>query len=486
MFWKNVKIHLFDKFIPKHPRRWSITFRHTMIYTFSVLSILFITTLTLYWIFTARLEKENQKFLINNMLVLQTLLQNQSNYSKEFLREEIVVEPAIYHYFVRVVDETGQILLETPGMSENVPIAAFQEILPVSTDTFPATYWDFQKKNHKTKHFLLMTALVGHHQNPNQDRMIQIAKDISAERNIVVDYRRGLLFVLLIGVIFSASIGVWVTRKGLQPLREITQSTQRITIERLKERLDPYFWPSELSELAIAFNGMLDRIENGFTRLSQFSGDLAHELRTPISNLMGEAEIALSRSRNNEEYREVLGSSLEELERLSYMIDNLLFLARAENPQTVVTYAAFETHKMMQDMCDFYEVIAEEKNIKLYHQGNALIKADAFMVRRAVSNLISNAIKHTFSGGLISLSSGVHDDKKPYISISDNGEGIATTHLPHLFDRFYRVDSARSQQTGGTGLGLAIVKFIMDLHGGSVSVVSQIGKGTTVSLLFPA
>lgn len=483
MFWKKEQTIRLTPRLFFNLSRWSITFRLACIYTLSALCILVITTLTLYWFFTTRLEKENHKFLANNVLVLQKALLNTSTKSDHFLQEEIILEPAIYHYYVRVLDETGNILHETPEMSNHVPVSAFSQLSPKEAELFSTTYWKLERKHHKTKHYLLMSALANDPQY--HDRFIQIAKDISAERDIINDYRRGLLFVLLFGVIFSAIIGVLVTRKGLKPLRDITQSTQRISISRLKERLNPSSWPSELSTLATAFNAMLDRIENGFTRISYFSGDLAHELRTPITNLMGEAEIILSRPRTNDEYREVLESSLEELERLSHMIDNLLFLARAENPQSVLAYSTLEAKAVMKNICDFYEAIAEEKNVKIYHQGNIFVKADPLMLSRALSNLVSNALKHTPSGGLITLTSWLDDNQSCHFSISDNGEGIPREHLPHLFDRFYRVDSARSQRTGGTGLGLSIVRFIMDLHRGQVLINSHPSKGTTVTLIFP-
>ena len=479
MSWKIVKsiIQLFNR----APANWSITSRLTWTYTFSAFCILITTALTLYWIFTTRLEKENYKFLVNNILILQKALQNKKNSNADFLNEEIVLEPAIYHYYVRVIDENGQILHETPGMSDKVDMAPFSQIIPKADDHFPAIYWKSERKNHRTKYYLLLNAQVAQDDN----RYIQIAKDISSERDIIIDYRRALFFVLLIGVFFTAIIGALVTRKGLKPLRDIIESTQKISISRLKERLNPASWPSELSALATALNGMLDRIEEGFTRISHFSGDLAHELRTPITNLMGEAEIVLSRQRTTTEYREVLESSLEELERLSSMIDNLLFLARAENPQTVLSYSTLDMQNVMTKICDFYEALAEEKNIKIYHHGNSLVSADSLMLNRAINNLVSNALKHTPAGGLITLKTWLNDNGACLIAVSDNGEGIPAEHLPHLFDRFYRVDSARSQHTGGTGLGLAIVRFIMDLHRGDVIIESQPGSGTTVTLIFP-
>lgn len=482
MLWKTVKAF-------KVPSQWSMTTRLICIYTLSAFFVLMISAVSLYWIFTTRLEKEDYRFLVNNVLILKKIIQTQVNSNeqefKDALHEEVMLEPLVSHYYIRLVNDKGQSFLETPKMTSLIPLAIFDTIKPQGPDSFPTQYWITKiKKDHK-KYFLLINALYDQPTAISQHWMIQIAMDISAEREIIIDYRQGLLLVLLLGVICSGGLGIIVTRHALQPLKEMTASTERITIARLQERLNPYLWPRELSTLAIAFNKMLDRIEEGFTRLSQFSGDLAHELRTPINNLMGEAEIILSRPRNGDEYRVVLESSIEELGRLSSMIENLLFLARAENPRSAVEFKMLPMQDVLRDVCDFYEAIAEEKGITLKTNANGLVKADSLMLRRAVGNLLSNALKYSPAQSEIVLSGGYDKPNCVTISVSDQGEGIPKEHLPHLFDRFYRVDSARSQETGGTGLGLAIVKFIMDLHKGQVSIRSEVGQGTIVKLLFP-
>jgi len=487
MLWKTAKTINITQFLPHSQTQWSMTLRLAWIYTLSAFCILMVCALSLYWIFTSRLEQENYRFLVNNILILSKILETQATSTeharREALREEVILEPAIYHYYVRMVDDTGQTFMETPGMSKLIPAAEFSTIVPERPGDYPTKYWmTFVKHDHK-KNFLLINASVDKNTLAGKNWGIQIAMDISSEREIIIDYRRGLLIVLLLGVICSAGLGVIVTRRGLQPLRDMTYSAQQITIARLKDRLDPSSWPCELSALAMAFNNMLDRIEEGFTRLSQFSGDLAHELRTPITNLMGEAEIALSRQRSNDEYREVLESSTEELSRMSLMIENLLFLARAENPRAAVTFSTVNIENIMKDVCDFYEAAAEEKQVKLLYQGDAIVTADALMLRRAVSNLVANALKYSQPSSHIQLVT-IKKDKQVSIAVVDEGPGIPSEHLPHIFDRFYRVDSARSQSTGGTGLGLAIVKFIMDLHKGHVIIDSEMGKGTVVTLLF--
>ena len=243
-------------------------------------------------------------------------------------------------------------------------------------------------------------------------------------------------------------------------------------------------WPRELAGLASEFDAMLQRLEDSFQRLSQFSADIAHELRTPINNLMGEAEVALTRERNSKEYASVIASSLEEYHRLAELIDSLLFLARAENADLSLQKSWFRVADELAQPLSYHELQATESEVTLSFSGDAPLFADSTLFRRAISNVVSNALKHTPPGGNVTVEvAAVHDAVK--ISIKDDGVGISPEHLPRLFDRFYRVDASRAAATAGTGLGLAIVKSIVDLHGGSVTIESELGNGTLVTLVFP-
>lgn len=470
----------------KAQHRWSISLRLVFIYTLSAFILLLLCVFSLYWMFSSRLEKENIQFLADKVLVIQKILQNQPIVIPA-LREEVLSEPAIYHYYVRIIAATGKIFIETPHMQTKIPAFAFNNVTAKTAAPFNITHWsEVEKDNTSKKYYLLMTAIVNVQSTNTTNYLIQMAIDISKEQKIIEDYQNDLTLVLLLGIILSAAVGVLVTRQGLQPLNEITRSAHRITLSQLEERLEPTTLPKELAVLAIAFNKMLDRIQEGFTRLKQFSEDLAHEFRTPINNLMGEAEIILSKPRDNAEYRQTLESIVEEFERLSQMIENILFLARSENPQQAMKYTVIKLDEMFSDIIDFFNVVADEKQISLRWEvkNNLSIKADATMLRRALSNLIANALKYTSAGGKITLSAHTKKDTVE-ISVRDTGIGIAAEHIPHLFDRFYRVDSARSHHTGGTGLGLALVKLIMDLHHGNVTITSEINQGTVVTLIFP-
>ena len=232
---------------------------------------------------------------------------------------------------------------------------------------------------------------------------------------------------------------------------------------------------------------MLERLEQSFTRISRFSADIAHELRTPLNNLLGEIEVALSRSRAAEDYRDTLVSSVEECGRLARLIDNLLFLARAEAPKAVMTREALDLAAELATMCNFYEAAANEVGVRLIvaEHGRAVAEVNRLLFQRAMNNLVTNALAHTPTGGSVTLAAS-GDATRTVVEVVDTGCGIPATDLPHVFDRFYRVDQARQSGEGAhVGLGLSLVKSIVELHGGTVHISSELGRGTKVTLRFP-
>lgn len=303
------------------------------------------------------------------------------------------------------------------------------------------------------------------------------------------DYWQTLLITSFFGIISSALLGFLLASRSMKPVKNITQAMKKINVSKLELRLDTEEnWPEEFINLANHFNAMLHRLENSFKHLLQFSADLAHELRTPINNLKGEAEICLMKSRSALEYQQVITSSLEEYERLSQIIKSLLFLARAEVPETQLTYQTIPVRKTILTIVDFYMPLAEEKSITFNCMGDEenqlFLSVNEALFQRVIHNLCSNALRYTLAGGSITIN--IHSSQKNIIlDITDTGIGIAPEHLPHLFERFYRTDSARNKESGGSGLGLAIVKSIMELHHAEISIRSTFGKGTTVSLVFP-
>ncbi|MGH8211157.1 MAG: heavy metal sensor histidine kinase, partial [Steroidobacteraceae bacterium] len=315
---------------------------------------------------------------------------------------------------------------------------------------------------------------------------IQAALNVTAHETLLAGYRRDLGAVLASGLLAAALAGAWITRRGLKPLAEITRATEHVGVEHLDYRIQTHRWPEELASLASAFDRMLERLQQSFERLSQFSADLAHELRTPINNLMGEAQVTLSRTRTPAEYARVLQSALEEYSRLARMIDSMLFLAQADQARLGLKSVPLDARTELQAVVDFYQALADEQRVELICEGNAAILADPLLLRRALSNLLSNALKYTGSGGHITLRAGAAPGGAPVLTVIDTGSGIAAEHLAKLGDRFYRVDPSRSNSPEGAGLGLAIVKSIIALHGGKLLIESAPGRGTEASLLFEA
>jgi two-component system heavy metal sensor histidine kinase CusS len=232
---------------------------------------------------------------------------------------------------------------------------------------------------------------------------------------------------------------------------------------------------------------MFQRLEDSFGRLSRFSADIAHELRTPVNNIRGESEVALARPRSVAEYQETLGSCLEESVRLSELIESLLFLARAESPGEHLKRQRQNIGSLLAAVREYYEAAAADSGVRLRVECEEELvgDVDGSLLQRALGNLVSNALAHTGAGGTVLLSA-TQDSHQLRIEVSDTGSGISPEALPKVFDRFYRADPARPRRSGGSGLGLSIMQQIVFLHGGDVQIESNTGSGTTVSVTLPA
>ncbi|WP_321781811.1 heavy metal sensor histidine kinase [Burkholderia pyrrocinia] len=313
---------------------------------------------------------------------------------------------------------------------------------------------------------------------------IAIARNMSDRAALLDGYRDKLKIAGGLGALFAMLLSYGLIRKSLAPLREIVANTGRITVDKLDTRLDASRAPRELTALVDAQNAMLGRLQQAFGHLSQFSADLAHDLRTPLNNMRGATEVALARPRSADEYQALLESNLEEYDRLARMIENVLFLARAEHPGFVTRQRAFDVHDELERIAGYFEGLADEAGSTLRVDGHGRLTADLELFRRAVSNLLANALRHTPAGGVIALRVDEAADVV-YVVVSNPGEPIDPALLPRIFDRFVRGDPARSGGVpGGTaGLGLAIVRSVMELHGGTARVESD-AAGTRFILTF--
>ena len=314
---------------------------------------------------------------------------------------------------------------------------------------------------------------------------IVLGLDVTHRADIVRRYRERIIVAVAIAALLAGLLGALVARTGLAPLRSLARRAGAISASRLSERLPAAGVPAELREVAGAFNRTLQRLEDSFRRLSQFSADLAHDLRTPIGNLLGEAQVALNRPRTAAEYEAVIASSVEELERINRMIDGMLFLARSDDVQASLDLRAVDAGAEVDRLIEYYEGLASEAGVGIRRVGEVTLRADATLFRRAIANLVSNAIAHTPPGSEITVALAAVPDGGAEVAVSNPGPGIPRELLPRVFDRFFRADASRPDSAKGSGLGLAIVKSIVELHGGGIEARSEPGALTTFRMLFP-
>ncbi len=317
-----------------------------------------------------------------------------------------------------------------------------------------------------------------------QKVLVLLALDRESDALLLGAYVKSTLIALPLILLLVGGCAWWIVHRGLRPLRAFRKVAHKVSARDLSHRMQAAGLPDELRDLAHAVNVMLNRLAEDIQQLAQFSDDLAHELRSPMNNLMGKAQVTLSRERPPEEYKQALESCTEELERLSLMVSQMLFLASVTQPSALLTFTAVDLEVEANKVAELFDQSAEEKDMTLVVQGSAQTFGERLMIQRAISNLISNAIRHGNPGSTVTISLESHANEVS-LAVSNAGEGIEAEHLPRLFDRFYRVHASRSRQQGGTGLGLAIVRSIMTVHQGRVTVESELERVTTFRLVFP-
>jgi len=315
---------------------------------------------------------------------------------------------------------------------------------------------------------------------------IVVMRNVADRWLLLRKYRDRLFLASGAGALLAFLMSYLLIRQSLKPLRDIARSAADFTTDNLSARIEVRKVPRELETLIASLNGMFSGFEHGFNRLSRFTADLAHDMRTPLANLRGSTEVALARPRSSEEYQTLLASNLEECDRLSRMIENVLFLARAEHPHFSRQLLEFDADEELLKIADYFEGIAEDAGIRIRVTGHARLKADIELFRRAVSNLLANAVRFTPRNAEIMVSVAERDGAVR-VEVANEGIPLDANLLERVFDRFYRADPSRTNgasASGSTGLGLAIVRTIMELHGGKVHAESE-QQGTRFVLTFP-
>lgn len=317
-----------------------------------------------------------------------------------------------------------------------------------------------------------------------QDTVVYLALDVTHRIHFFEMIQQWFTYTLVVSALLSGALGVLLIKKGLKPIDELSKTSSTVTANCLDTRIPTESVPGELHELVDNFNEMLSRLDDSFLRLSGFSADIAHELRTPLNSMLTQMEVALLRDRENADYKDIIYSALEELRRMSKMVDDMLFLAKADNGKIIPSTEDASMAEITASVVEYYDLAAEDRNVRIELTGDGQVKGDKSMLRRAISNIVSNAVRYADEGSTISVEiwkSGTSIST----AISNHGITIPEELQTRVFDRFYRVDTARREGTTlNAGLGMAITRSIVEAHKGRIACVSADGF-TTFTLTLP-
>jgi two-component system, OmpR family, heavy metal sensor histidine kinase CusS len=464
----------------------SIVGRLTTWYATSLFLLLFGAVLLTYFSLSKILDSEDSDLLKDRIEAINNLVKS-SNDPIAALKQRVESEWAsrrFEHVYVKILNEKNEILVATPQLPAEL-----------NQDLFATIERDNLYENSKIQKsattsgnvYLVFTSLLSPRSTPAAKLKLIAALDLNFEKDVLSSYRKTLLALLAFGLVVSVAIGAFLARFLFSPVQDIINKAREIRSTSLHQRLEEHALPSELQVLASTVNDMLGHLEDAFSRLSQFSSNLAHEIRTPINNIRGEIEVALSQDGLPKESSELLLSVNEDIVRISSLVDNLLFIAKSESPGNQLVRQQINLHDEIANIVDFYEAATSEKEIlvEMTINKSMYVNAEKTLFQRAVNNILANSINYTNVRGKIRASAKLTAVATNVI-IEDTGSGISAEDLPKVFDRFFRADAARtSNKLGGFGLGLTIVKSIMKLHGGTVSIESRNGEGTRVTLVFP-
>lgn len=445
--------------------------RLTVLIILSTSVILALSGIALYEALRSRIDSTSQEQMESTMTALEGHLAQFGSTDDVRRNREVWTDQLHGHdsMDLAIFDMAGQPLLTTTGFQRYAPLMMLARGLPVMVT--PA--------KPRNRYLAAVVPLGGH----DAVRVI-LQYDRTRDIRLLRAHAWTIVLIEVSGVILAAALAYGIALLGLSPLRRLAARAEKMSSSGLAQSLPELDTSGELKELEHAFNGMQQRLHESFTRLSQFSSNLAHDMRTPLTNLQAAAQVALSAPRTSAEYREVIESSIDEYQRLSRMIEDMLFLARAENAGVLADVETIDASAEAQRVAGFYESMAQDAAVAIEVNGNAEVRADRLLFQRALSNLLSNALAHAPQDSTV-LVECRETQGSATVAVTDTGAGIRAQHLDRVFERFYRVDPSRHNSASGTGLGLAIVKSIMDSHGGQCGVNSEPGVRTTFWLRFP-
>ncbi|AYR22323.1 heavy metal sensor histidine kinase [Herbaspirillum rubrisubalbicans] len=424
-----------------------------------------------------QLERRDDEELAGKCRSINHLVEHAASLEDILARRHLMLDTLSGHdqMLVRIARADGSTLMESHDPARSAPDLDLSAINVRSWDRIEA----LRVGELRARYIASMPAT-----RSGEKTIVLVVRTASDRMLLLADYRADVWWAAGIGTLLATLLSYFLVRSGLSPLRMMAAQTRAISAHKLDTRLDLQAAPRELHEIVQSFNEMLDRLHRSFQQLSQFSADLAHDVRTPLNNLMVQTQVALGKPRGIDEYQALLSSNIEEYERLSRMMESMLFLARADNAHVVLQLQELDVAEELSRIAEYFEGIAEEAQVRIAVSGAGHLRADTMLLRRAVGNLVANAIRYTPADGVITLQASLTEGAT-IIEVANPGPGIPPDQVERIFDRFYRADPSRSSAGGSSGLGLAIVRTIMALHGGQASVHSEPGRQTVFVLRFP-
>jgi heavy metal sensor kinase len=454
----------------------SIRFRLTLWYVLTVMATFVVIAWATYQYVNAMLISSLDTSVTNEVKWITSRLEKQKerNESNDVVREDIRDHASYFPHkeFVEIWDSTGQIFHQSRNLSGDTLFFLLDNI--ENHRWLLVTLQDF--RGHQLR--LAMS------ETPSATILLGIPMEsITAVMSQLFDTLAWMSpLVMLIAVIG----GTILAKKSLAKVNKVTETVKRITVERLHDRIPEPEINDEIGNLISTFNAMISRLDSSFEQMKQFSADASHELRTPLTVIRTQLESALDSRRSPAELKKIVAHCLDETIRMSSTIENLLLLAKSDAGQVTVRNDKVMLQKLMEEMYEESIILASTKSItvQLQKADPAMILGDEQRLRQMLLNLIDNAIKYSQYNGAINLSL-VKNNGRATITVADNGIGIPAEEVPRIFDRFYRVDRARSREMGGAGLGLSITRWIVQAHGGNLTVKSEVNKGSEFMVVFP-
>jgi len=451
----------------------SLTHRLTLMFVLAASAVLLLLGFVIASLVEQHFEDLDMEVLSGKMeLTRQGLLRVHSQEGLTEFTHQLAYSLVGHHGMEVMVIDTDEAVIFATGHASFDPALVIRQATQAPDQS---ALWQLDAQTYRGLAARLPTAMLDATGQPLRV-FVAVAADIAHHQTFMRSFLQTLWLFLAGAALLTGVLGWVAVRRGLAPLRAMRTQAQGVTAQQLSQRLPVQTFPLELAELAQSLNDMLARLEDAFQRLNDFSSDIAHELRTPVSNLLTQTQVTLSRARSADDYRQILESNAEEFERMARMISDMLLLAKSDNglvlPQREELQLAAEVHALF----DYFEVVAEEKSVLLALEGDAVVSADRLMLRRALGNLLSNALRHAEAASTVSVRLQARADGVE-ISVANRGEVISPEHLARVFDRFFRVDPARQRNSDGTGLGLAITQSIVQAHGGTIDASS--GDGLT-------